>query len=70
MRISSRKLPTVFVAEGETLLTLLLGNLEHVINHKHQLFMYLKLMTVSVSTEDLYRFRGEPLGGVDRAGNL
>lgn len=31
----SRKLPTVFVAEGETLLTLLLGNLEHVINHKH-----------------------------------
>jgi len=54
-----RKLSTVFVADGETLLTLLLGNLEHLINHKHQLFMYLKLMAVNVGTRDLYRFRGE-----------
>jgi hypothetical protein len=52
-----RKLPTVFVPGGEPLLTLLLGNLEHLINHKHQLFMYLKLMAVNVGTADLYRFR-------------
>jgi hypothetical protein len=40
--------------------TLLLGNLEHLINHKHQLFMYVKLMGVAAGTRDLYRFRGEP----------
>jgi hypothetical protein len=54
----ARKLPTVFVAEGESVLTLLLGNLEHLINHKHQLFMYLKLMGTEVATPDLYRLRG------------
>lgn len=53
-----RELPTFFVPEGESVLTLLLGNLEHLINHKHQLFMYLKLMGVNVGTPDLYRFRG------------
>ena len=52
-----RMIPTVFVSEGEPLLTLLLGNLEHFINHKHQLFVYLKLMGVKVGTRDLYRFR-------------
>jgi hypothetical protein len=50
---------TVFVARGETVLTLFLGNLEHLINHKHQLFTYLKQMGVAVSTRDLYQFRGE-----------
>jgi hypothetical protein len=50
---------TVFVPSGETILTLLLGNLEHLINHKHQLFTYLKQMGVELSTRDLYRFRGE-----------
>ena len=40
-------------------MTLLLGNLEHLINHKHQLFTYLKQMGVEVTTRDLYRFRGE-----------
>jgi hypothetical protein len=54
----SRKLPTVFVPEGESLMTLLLGNLEHLINHKYQLFMYLKLIGVSVTSRDLYHFRG------------
>jgi uncharacterized damage-inducible protein DinB len=53
-----RKLPTVFVAEGEPVMTLLLGNLEHLVNHKHQLFVYLKLMDVDVGTPDLYQFRG------------
>ena len=50
----SRTLPTVFVA-AESLTTLLLGNLEHLINHKYQLFMYLKLAGVPVATKDIYR---------------
>jgi uncharacterized damage-inducible protein DinB len=53
----ARRVPTVFVAQGESILTLLLGNLEHLINHKHQLFTYLKQMGVPVATPDLYRFR-------------
>jgi hypothetical protein len=53
-----RHLPTIFVPDGEPALTLMLGNLEHLINHKHQLFTYLKLMGVNLSSEDLYRFRG------------
>jgi uncharacterized damage-inducible protein DinB len=53
----ARRVPTVFVAEGEPILTLLLGNLEHLMNHKHQLFTYLKQMGVPVATPDLYRFR-------------
>ena len=50
--------PTIFVPEGESVATLLLGNLEHLINHKHQLFTCLKLMGVEVTSRDLYRFRG------------
>lgn len=53
----AERLPTVFVADGEALITLLLGNLEHLVNHKHQLFFYLKLMGVGVSTGDLYQIR-------------
>jgi hypothetical protein len=53
----TRCLPTVFVSAGEPVATLLLGNLEHLINHKHQLFMYLKLMGVSAGTPDLYKLR-------------
>jgi len=51
----ARPLATIFAAEGEPLLTILLGNLEHFINHKHQLFFYLKLLGVPVATRDLYR---------------
>jgi DinB superfamily len=54
----ARKIPTVLVPQGETLLTLLLGNLEHLNNHKYQLFLYLKLAGVAVSSKDIYRFRG------------
>lgn len=54
----AERVPTVFVQAGETVLTLLLGNMEHLINHKHQLFMYLKMMGVEVKTADLYQFRG------------
>lgn len=53
----AKPLPTVFVKSGELVLTLLLGNLEHVINHKHQLFMYMKLMGTDVTSQDLYQFR-------------
>ena len=55
----TRRLPTVFVSDGETVLTLLLGNLEHLVNHKHQLFTYLKLTGAVVATRDLYHFRNE-----------
>jgi hypothetical protein len=54
----ARLIPTVFVKQGEPVLTLLLGNLEHLVNHKHQLFTYLKLMGINVGTPDLYCFRG------------
>jgi hypothetical protein len=54
----ARQIPTVFVPEGEALLTLLLGNLEHIINHKYQLFSYLKMLGVPLGTRDLYVFRG------------
>ena len=58
----ARPVPTVFVPEGEPLLTLLLGNLEHLINHKHQLFLYLKMIGAPVTTRDLYRWRGKQEG--------
>lgn len=54
----ARRIPTLFVPEGETLLSLLLGNLEHLINHKYQLFFYLKLAAVAVNSKDIYAWRG------------
>ena len=51
-------IPTVFVPSGERLLSLILGNLEHILNHKHELFTRLKLSGAEVGTRDLYRFRG------------
>ena len=51
------RVPTVFVPSGEALVTILLGNLEHLINHKYQLFSYLKMLDTGVSTNDLYRFK-------------
>jgi len=53
----ARRIPTVFAPEGEAVITILLDNLEHLINHKHQLFFYLKLLGVSVCTGDLYKLR-------------
>jgi len=53
----AQPLPTVFVPEGEPVLTLLLGNLEHLVNHKHEVFVYAKLLGVPLATPDLYRFR-------------
>lgn len=53
----AQKVPTVFVPEGEELLTLLLGNFEHLTNHKYQLFFYLKTLGVPVTSADLYHWR-------------
>jgi hypothetical protein len=53
------RVPTVFMQDGEPLLTLLLGNLEHLINHKYQLLIYLKLAGARAGTQDLYQFRGK-----------
>jgi hypothetical protein len=53
----AQKVPTVFVPEGEELLTLLLGNFEHLTNHKYQLFFYLKTLGVPVKSADLYHWR-------------
>jgi hypothetical protein len=58
----ARPLPTVFVPEGEPILLLLLGNLEHLLNHKHEIFVYGKLLGVPLTTPDLYRFRGHSAG--------
>ncbi len=54
----ARVLPTVFDPGGEAVATLLLGNLEHLINHKYQLFFYLKMQGMPVGTRDLYHWRG------------
>lgn len=53
----ARRIPTVLAQQGEAAMTILLGNFEHLINHKYQLFFYLKLMGVEVGTADLYKFR-------------
>lgn len=53
----ARSIPTAFVPGGERMITLLLGNLEHLTNHKYQLFFYLKLLNIPVGSADLYRFR-------------
>lgn len=54
-----RMLSTVFVAEGESILSLLLTNIEHLASHKYQLFVYLRLLGVAVASKDLYHFSGE-----------
>jgi hypothetical protein len=55
-----RKIQTVWVPQGEALLTILLGNLEHLINHKYQLFFCLKVAGLSVDSRDIYAWRGVP----------
>ena len=56
----AHRIPTVFVPTGEAKLTILLANLEHFINHKHQLFFYLKLLGVEVGTANLYEIKMLP----------
>jgi hypothetical protein len=49
-----RNIPTVFEPEGKPVLTVLLENIEHLGNHKYQLFFYLKSLGIKVGTPDLY----------------
>lgn len=56
----ARTLPTVFAPEGEAVMTLLMGNFEHLVNHKHELFFYARLLGVPLTSRDLYRFRALP----------
>jgi len=53
-----RKVPTVFVPDGEPLLSLLLINCEHLASHKYQLFLYLRMLGREVGSRDLFRFSG------------
>ena len=55
----ARTIPTVFVPDGELLLSLLLINFEHLSSHKYQLFVYLRLLGMNVSSKDLYHFSGQ-----------
>jgi hypothetical protein len=55
----SRKIPTIFVNDGEPLLNLLLINFEHLASHKYQLFVYLRMLGLHVSSSDLYHFSGQ-----------
>ena len=55
----SKIVPTVFTKNGEPMITILLGNLEHLVNHKFQLYFYLRLLEVPVSSSDLYQFRAD-----------
>jgi hypothetical protein len=54
-----RMIPTVFVPEGEPVLSLLLTNSEHLASHKYQLFIYLRMLGVNVASKDLYHFSGQ-----------
>jgi hypothetical protein len=53
----SRLIVTYFAPHGEPILETLLANWKHVNHHEHQLFLYLKLLGVPVSTQHLYRFK-------------
>ena len=56
----ARRIPTLFAPAGEALMTILLANLEHFINHKYQLFFTLKLLGVEVGTPQLYDIKAPP----------
>ncbi len=54
-----RELPTVLQVEPRSVSLLLLDNLEHLSNHKYQLFFYLRLLGVPVGTPELYGLTNE-----------
>lgn len=58
--ILARSIPTVFLPQGKPALTLVLTNLAHFTSHKYQLFVYLKILNVEVTTRDLYVFDEPP----------
>jgi hypothetical protein len=55
-----RPIATIFMPDGEALGSILLNNLEHLVNHKYQLFFYLRLLGLVVGTEDLYDLKKDP----------
>jgi hypothetical protein len=54
----ARLISTVFVPQGESVLTLMLINYEHLASHKYQLFLWLRMAGVKVESRDLYHFSG------------
>ena len=53
-------IPTYFSPQGEVFLSVLLENAKHLNHHAYQLFLYLKLLGIPVSTQHLYHFRTAP----------
>jgi hypothetical protein len=53
----TQSIPTYFTPEGEPFLAIFLTNWKHLNHHAYQLFTYLKLYGIPVSTRHLYRFR-------------
>lgn len=56
----SQLIPTYFSPQGEALLSVLLQNSNHIKHHAYQLFLYLKLLGLPVSTRHLYHFESKP----------
>jgi hypothetical protein len=54
----ARLIPTVFVPKGESVLTLMFINYEHLASYKYQLFLWLRMAGVRVESRDLYHFSG------------
>lgn len=50
-------IPTYFTPTGEPFLAIFLTNWKHLNHHAYQLFTYLKIYGLPVSTRHLYRFR-------------
>jgi len=50
-------IPTHFSPNGEPFLDTLMSNWKHINHHAHQLFLYLKLLGLPVSTQHLYKFK-------------
>lgn len=53
-------IPTYFSPQGEAFLSVLLDNVKHLNHHAYQLFVYLKLLGLPVSTRHLYHFHTRP----------
>jgi uncharacterized damage-inducible protein DinB len=56
----ARPIRTHFHPEGEALLIVLQKNAKHLNHHTHQLFLYLKLLGLPLTSRDLYRFETLP----------
>jgi hypothetical protein len=52
----SRSIPAYFQPNGQPFLEIYLANVKHIRHHTYQVFVYLKLLHVSVHSRHLYRF--------------